>query len=340
MEHESILAHLAPLLTSQIENVATDALAHLLLKYQFLADEFQKYLLSAGFELPDNLVFKAQASWQDNAIPDLVGCDENGRFLLIIESKFWAPLTPNQPNTYLDGLPTDSTAMLLFIAPASRIPTLWEKLLKLSKLSPSSGRSRQEIIINEQFITLRLKRNHILALTSWERLLDVFYNRAVKARNKYATGDIWQLQSLCARIDIDENTSPTKMKIGEFRGLIDELVSHLEELGIVSTEKYRATPGVGYFKRYISINEFVDWCIEFNDEYSKKYPPTNLWLTTRETPQLAALLPEFTPVKCRSGRQFLIPLEIPMDVERDDVLSSLVQQVKGISNRIITTRHN
>jgi hypothetical protein len=97
MPHESILAHLAPLLTNQIENVATDALAHLLLQYHFLADRFQEYVSSIIVDLSGNLTFTTQARWQDNAIPDLVSRDEQGRYLLIVESKFWATLTPNQP---------------------------------------------------------------------------------------------------------------------------------------------------------------------------------------------------------------------------------------------------
>lgn len=146
MPHESILAHLAPLLTNQIENVATDALAHILLQYHFLADAFQEYISSVTVDLPGNLTFTTQARWQDTEIPDLVGRDVEGRYLLIVESKFWAPLTLNQPATYIDRLPADKPALLLFIAPASRMRTLWLELLSRCNALSIISQDQQETI--------------------------------------------------------------------------------------------------------------------------------------------------------------------------------------------------
>ena len=77
MPPESILAHLAPRLTTQLENVATDALAHLLLPYPPLADAFREHVSLAGVKLPENIEFKTQARWHDSAIPDLVGIVEH-----------------------------------------------------------------------------------------------------------------------------------------------------------------------------------------------------------------------------------------------------------------------
>ena len=42
----------------------------------------------------------------------------------MVESKFWAPLTPNQPIGYLRRLPVDREGMVLFIAPEGRYGTL------------------------------------------------------------------------------------------------------------------------------------------------------------------------------------------------------------------------
>lgn len=238
---ESILAHLAPLLTSQIENVATDAFAHLLLQYPFLGSAFQEYLLSAGIALPDQLTYKTQARWQDTAIPDLVGLDSEGRYRLIVESKFWASLTTNQPETYLMRLPPDLASMLLFIAPVSLRTTLWGELIaRCADLLAHSPDQPQ--IETDQFLTKALNETHLLALTSWESLLEFLRKQAVKVKDEYAAGDIWQLQSLCARVDADafkpisddEITSPSKMRIAQFRYLINDLVTHLEADGVVA----------------------------------------------------------------------------------------------------------
>jgi hypothetical protein len=343
MPHESILAHLAPLLTNQLENVATDALAHLLLQYQFIPRTFREYISSAGIDLPDKLTIKTQARWQDAAIPDLIGIDEEDRHLLIVESKFWAPLTPNQPAAYIERLHPDKPAILLFIAPTSRMPTLWQELLSRCSSSLVNSQSQQETT-TAQFLTLRLNRKHFLALTSWESMLAALYKKAQHEKDEFASGDIWQLQSLCARIEAeafqplskDEITSPTKMRIGQFRDLINELVIHLNNSGTISIAGYKATPGPDYYKRYMSIHGIPNWCIEFNEKYRKQHPPTNLWLTTTETQQLSGMLTELAPISYRQGKQFLFPLEIPIGVERETVLASLLQQIIDVSKRLIS----
>ena len=47
---------------------------------------------------------------------------------MLVEVKFWAELTPNQPNAYLKRLPSDGPAVLVFLAPEHRIQSLWPQL--------------------------------------------------------------------------------------------------------------------------------------------------------------------------------------------------------------------
>lgn len=342
MPKESILAYLAPLLTSQIENVATDALAHLLLQYPIIAAAFREFISSIRVEIPPDLIFKTQARFQDNAIPDLVGLDGEGRYILIIESKFWAPLTPNQPLTYINRLPHDTPAILLFIAPASRRLTLWQELSGRCNSSLIQSQDQQETNITP-FFTLPLNTKHMLALTSWELLLENLCTKAKRAKDEYAASDIWQLQSLCRRIDEDafqplyesDITSPTIKRIHQLHDLIDDLVTRLVDSGIVSITGYKATPGPGYYKRYMSLQGIPNWCVEYNERYRKQHPPINIWLSTTETQRLTGLLSDLTPVSYRQGRNLLIPLEIPLNAERESILISLQQQVTAISKRLL-----
>ena len=68
MPHMSILAHLAPLLTNQIENVATDALAHLLSQYDLVADAFIEHISSVGIAL-NNRLYQDSVKWRDAQSP-------------------------------------------------------------------------------------------------------------------------------------------------------------------------------------------------------------------------------------------------------------------------------
>lgn len=342
MPHQSILAHLAPLLTNQLENVATDALAHLLMEYPVISDAFRESILLAGIALPEDLKLRTQATWQDAAIPDLVGLDSEDRYVLIVESKFWAYLTPNQPATYIKRLPSDIPAILLFIAPASRLPTLWSELLDRCNIHQAGD--QLQVTDEIQFLTMRLNSLHILGLTSWESLLARLHQKAQQGKDTYAAGDIWQLQSLCARIDeeafhpLSENeiTSPSEKRIFQFRGLLDELVTRLIDTEIVTTTGYHASNGPNYYRRYMSIHGLPnsDWCVEFNTWYNQKYSQTNLWFSATVTPQSSSLFSGSNVHYYHFSKQFLIPLKIPLGVERDEALNRLCIQIVEIINRL------
>ena len=341
MAHQSILAHLAPLFTNQIENVATEALAHLLLEYPTVTVAFREYVSQAGSDLPASLKFSTQArGWQDAAIPDLVGLDGEGRYVLIVESKFWANLTPNQPETYLKRMPAGVPAILLFIAPASRLPTLWQELLDRSQ--PDQPTGQPQAAITPQFYTLQMNDRHILALTAWESVLAALFRQAQQAGEEHACSDLWQLQSLCARIDAEafqplsagEMISPTEKRINEFRGLVNDLVARLEASGIITTRGYHPATGPGYYRSYFSVRSTTNWCVEYNDEYRKMSPPANLCLKFPVHPQFANIMEEFADRGRRLSKQFHIPLQIPTGVEKEAVLTSLVSQVEAVTEHL------
>ena len=114
---------------------------------------------------------QTQVSDNNFALPDLVGFDDQGKERVLNEAKFWAGLTDNQPNGYLDGLPSDSPSVLLFVASETRKDTLWAELrLRLTPdLVDVSGRDG-----------LRSGRvgesNRYLVLTCWRSLLGQMAN--------------------------------------------------------------------------------------------------------------------------------------------------------------------
>ena len=126
MNQYSLLARVSPGLTSQLENLATKSLLYLLRRYGTAHEAFVGVVSTTGYEPPSDLTFNAQVHMQYGNIPDLVGATEDETGVLLVESKFWAPLTPNQPAGYLDRLPTDREGMVLFIAPKKSYEELWD----------------------------------------------------------------------------------------------------------------------------------------------------------------------------------------------------------------------
>ena len=202
MPPQSILAYLVPRWTSQFENVVTDGLAYLLSQYPDVFNAFREYVSLTGIHLPDSIKLQTQASGVFAGRPDMVGADDEGRHVLIIESKFWASLTPNQPMGYIGELPLNKPAILLFIAPEVRLSDLWRELTErcgergTPQESPSSFR----------VLAVDVNTSRILALTSWESLLPELAARQPKDRA--AAEDIRQLQRLLHRYKQD-STPPT-----------------------------------------------------------------------------------------------------------------------------------
>ncbi len=113
MRKTSLLGHLVIKLTHQQENIATEALNHILNTSSTARKSFLRYIEQTSIKFED-LKFSTQIVCKDKATPDvvstdknkaildLVGIDADGDKVLIIESKFWAGLTGNQPVAYLN----------------------------------------------------------------------------------------------------------------------------------------------------------------------------------------------------------------------------------------------
>jgi hypothetical protein len=331
---QSILAHLAPRLTPQLENVVTDALAYLLKQYPDVRKAFQKYVLKAGVSMPDSLNFETQVSGQDAARPDMVGLDVENRRLLIVESKFWAPLTKNQPTAYIKQLAIDEPALLLFIAPRDNLPTLWRDLAARCGMSNAAAQTAEEDAAPFQVFALAENSRHFLALTSWESLLEALTQQV---EDSAALEDIRQLQSLCfSRI------WPIRAGKLDHEKLVDTLVDRLVQSDIANIEGYKTVRRPTSYKRYMTLSGLANWCVEYNESHFEQFYPSCLWLTkfltNADLPQIPDRLTGLNIQSFRQGKTFLTPLLIPdgdkEEVNEAMVLDSLYRQMKDIANQL------
>src|ERR1017187_4981527 len=112
-------------LSKEYENVATEALAFILDVSEGARTGVMKLLKVIAPELP-SLRFETQQSFDTeqadaSARPDIWGLDE-ATLRVLIENKFGAGLTVNQPVEYLRKLATcPSPAVLLMVVPEARL---------------------------------------------------------------------------------------------------------------------------------------------------------------------------------------------------------------------------
>lgn len=232
MDHEpSLLAHLVPRLRSQGEDTTTDALAYILNESEACRRALGSLLSEQDFDVGPLTSFGIQVAYEDGSSrPDMVGYDSDGNARLIVESKFWAALQEEQASRYFSQLEESRPGILLFIAPATRIETLWAQIKQqmardygVQSEPPEEGLRRAKVTDSE----------NRLMLVSWDLLLKRCADAA--SGDRQISSDIHQLRGFVQELDMEsfpfqpfqagELDSSLARKILGLEQLIDDVVA-------------------------------------------------------------------------------------------------------------------
>ena len=332
----TLFAQIVPKFTERTEDVAVEALGYILSQSDAARRALKNTLLEGGTAVGSIARVRTQATGDKRERPDLVGLDDEGAECVLIEAKFWAERTKNQPNEYLRRLPKDRPAALLFVAPAARLEALWPELC---------GKADEQFTVIGVTTPGDLRSATIsggerrLMLTSWAALLDLMESESKSAGDVAAERDIQQLRGLTDRAEPDPFLPWRPKELGpEFarrmeglRRLIDDAIIHGKSAGFLEPGN-AATGGGGGYGLNIELGgvaagfgiEVFAWA---------RYSSTPLWLRfgRDKLGQLkqAGLTDEmFDPGKTWD---FRIPITLPAGVDYDKVLSSVVSRLKSIA---------
>lgn len=350
MSTETLFGFLAHRFVAQRENLATEALSFLLERSPAARSAVIRLIRSVGGELPDDLGFRTQASANDQAIPDLVGEDDQGRQVLIAEAKFWAGLTDAQPVVYLRRFEVVGHGVLLVIAPAARLELLWNELVRRCEEAqfqvsdcPSVGREIRSAAVHPggQLVTL-----------SWRVLLSAVSTSLEIAQEYRLLADLAQLQGLCEHEDAEaflplgseELTGTTARRLLQFNQLVDDAYGILARKGVVDGSGLRSSAGGGWYGRYCRIQGFP-CLLQVSAWVWARYASTPLWLRVAGA-DWRSQAPEVGRALQKNGLQIGvdvfpwpdghgIPIFLPIGVERDAVLRAVVEQVQRIADILL-----
>ena len=271
-----------------------------------------------------------QVTGEEGDRPDIVGYDNGGVERVIIEAKFWAGFTENQPNAYLNRLPDGSSSALLFIAPKARLKTLWPVLRGRVEGTGVQLSAIQEMPGGLRTAQLDGTTRHIM-LTSWKTLLS---HMSIAAGESLAQRDIEQLRGLTDRMDADafvplqsEELSPEfPRRILNFIRLIDGAANQGIEAGWIDPKSVKSGDG-----RSIRLFGKSAWfAVRFHNWACQKDTP--IWirvnkLGSNKHPDIRSKLnvPDGTAS---------VPIDLPTGVEYDAILDSVVAQLKYIGQTI------
>ena len=275
----SLLGQFFPRIKGSQEDIASNGLVYILNSSEYARKTLNNFILDKTNINIGGVNYLTQSIGNKLERPDISGIDMDGKEKIIIEAKFWASLTKNQPIEYLNRLKDNS--VLLFICPKLREVALFNEL----KFRLENNGLSIEIYENK----LQLVNNKSIFITNWTFLLNHLKNTLNDNNEKLLVSDVDQLIGFCEIIDnssflpINEmDLSPSIAKrINSYYDLCDKVLDKLSTIYSVDTSGLRATAFRNGYVRYFVINNF-GMGFSLNMKFWEKYYDTPFWYFIKE----------------------------------------------------------
>jgi len=343
-DDDTLLAYLVPRLTGGVEDAATDALAYILNKSESCRIALADLVSEDGFRIGPLAYTETQVSPSPKARLDLVAYESDRERRLIIESKFWAGLGDGQASGYVDYLAGEGPAVLLFVAPESRMVTLWSEICQQFD-SDTELESLQSTNADRLLRCARVGNTQKrVALTSWIRLLGHLQDAATETT---PAAEIEQLAGLAMMQDdsaflplqTEELESTLPRRMNDFQRLLSDIYwAHgkpeewMDGDGLSVTN---SSDGHGRYFRFPKMPE-AQW-IGINYSQWADHGESPIWLQVWDSApiDLHALREQLElSVEWTPGKSLWIPILLKTGVTYDVVLEDAVRQMKLVRDAI------
>ena len=335
-DNHTLLSFIALRHTIGREDVATDALFFILSHSEAARQALSCFLGDECGPLP---ITKAKPRMTDEhgATPDLACLDSDDNVVALVESKFWATLTHNQPVTYWQGLPKDKPAVLMFLAPAFRVNEsgLWDELVaRLSNAGHELGPATRakNLIFAPSKDSLRR-----LVLTSWTALLGQMAQDTERAGDDLASFEIAQLKGLATSVIRGDNPR----RDDNLKKLIEDAVKRLEQSGWANLRRLSSGRGFDYYARYLYLAGCYAW-LGIDYKALKEMPDKPLWLSFYkdnaakvDLKAIRARLDETgRPSFVRRNNEMSVSIPLPVNADTEATLEAIVVELERIARTL------
>jgi len=343
---DSLLGHLYSKIRGAPEDIATESLCYILKNSRSARKKFIEYLYGNS-QSTEDLIFKTQVTGENNERPDIIGMNEKRNEILIIEAKFWAYLTDNQPVGYIKRLQKsqyDGLKVLSFICPDKRVSSLWNELKR--RCQKTTENSNKSVIFHSN-----VKMN----IFTWKSIINVIKQELI-AENSKLLSDIDQLNGLCSKIN-EEAFLPIQdeelgidvaKRIYGYYGLVDKITDRLKTKIGADTSGLQATGFRGGYRRYMRVGEWtVD--LQFNLKYWIEEAETPLWIGIKEewdyNPIIQKKVESIEEVDqdnifINKNGETVVPLFSPTGVDEATIINNLVSFIGKIFKVLNSIENN
>jgi hypothetical protein len=235
---KSLLTHIASNFISEYENVANSSIAYLLNEYPSARKVLKNILGFSESEVPNH--YQTELATKNNGRPDITGLNIKGEKSIIIEGKFWAHLTDNQPVNYVKEL--SENGKLLFLAPKKRCISLEVEIKK--RLDDKDSK---------------------VIVYSWLEFLKAIEIENNKDHNNHLASDLIQFKELCQKMDSDgmpplsgSDLDPMNGRISyQLAQLLDDCHSLLKKWNVTDFNRLKKTNSKYGFGFYFEAFDFT-----------------------------------------------------------------------------------
>lgn len=282
---------------------------------------------------------------KDDSRPDVTIYDATGERRVFVETVFWEGVPEAQPLEYLDQLPDDAPAALVYIAPRKRIRFLWETLGK--RCAQRQGSLIEDEGQLDQAVWARVGA-HVLLVASWAQVLDEL--RRV-ADDPAVEQDVEQLRGLTKRMEtaaflpLDEDEAANQAvarRLLDYRDLVEKITNRLvKEDGLARNVKYSRP---SYRKRRDESREMLvhgKLRMRFGIELRawRDSGTTPLWWVLKDSNSFSTLghwmriKQHFDGVRSYSDSLY-IPIRLRTGVDEASVVDHAVRRMHGIADAL------
>lgn len=337
----SLLAHMYSHIKGSQEDIATYSVEYIVSKSPKLNESFTGLLETAlQTKIGESIHYSCQATGKQKERPDISGVNSDGKEMVLCEAKFYAGLTSNQPNAYLDRLRDEGGTGLVFICPSARKELLWCTLKKLC-----AGRDVEPV--SEYCVSVDGVR---MSIITWGEVIETLRLTA-SAVEISALSDIDQLDGFCKLMDdtafipfSDEDFGPVNARKEERHYQVtDSVISYMlanKSLN-ASVKGLRATPYRQGYVRYISL---LGHAISVNyDRPNWRNPSTEetpFWTVIygkgfKQPDEYQCVFKKY-PVSYRGSinNAVALPLFVPTGSSLDEIARELTDQIVEYINTI------
>ena len=331
-DDDTLLGHLVPKLTGGLEDAATDAVAYILNKSDEAMGALNDLIQHGGVEIEPITRVRTQVSYEDGSRPDMTGYDKNNMTRLLVESKFGAQLLKGQASDYIKLL--DEPAVLLFVSPEVRVPTLWAEIQQQMK---ENGQLEDVAAPSEAQRAREIGTGRHLMVLSWIRLLTGI---AAQVSDAAVGEDIRQLRGLVLQQDAQafrpihaEDLDPEiGRRAANYSHLVDGVYAKAKQEDWMDIHGLTSYPyGHGRYFSLSSVAGYV-WFGLSHDQWAKD-GDTPLWLQVDE--EMRASLDEIGERLNVQPKDRWVPIIPSRGVEYTEVLDDVLRQLKVIATTIL-----